>query len=213
LAEPPLLVLLRHGETESNRLKRFAGWNDEHLTPEGRLAVGELADALDLRGGRLYTSPVRRAVETAEILADRLSLSVHTVHDLHEIELGEWKGMTTREVSERWPVAYRDWLAIPERVRVPGRESLGEVRERAMNAIDQIGKAELSESVAAALVVTHLALIRVLWLAAERRPLSDYHEVSGDRAWVYPLRWEGRGRVRPAGGGPRRPAEVATLLS
>lgn len=206
MAEPPTLVLIRHGETASNRHRRFAGWSDEHLTSAGRKAVQRLARSLDLRGGRLYTSPVRRAVETAEILAAELSLPVHTVHDLHEIELGEWTGLTESEVAERWPSAYREWLERPDRLAIPGRERLEELRERALDAIDQIGKAELSEDGAPAVVITHLALVRVVWLTANDRPLADYHSITGAHDELYRLIWEGRGKLRPIGSGAWRPS-------
>lgn len=205
MAEPPTLVLIRHGETESNRSRRFAGWSDEHLTEEGREGVVRLAKSLGLRGGRLYASPVRRAVETAEILAAELSLPVHTVHDLHEIELGEWTGLTESEVAERWPSAYREWLERPDQLEIPGRERLEEVRERAVGAIDQIGKAELSEDGAPAVVITHLALIRVLWLTSNDRPLAEYHSITAAHDELYTLLWEGRGRLSPVGSGSRRP--------
>ncbi len=212
MAEPPLLVLIRHGETESNRLHRFAGWSDERLTEEGRAHVAGLAKRLGIRGGRLYTSPVRRAVETAEILAGELSLPVHTVHDLHEIDVGEWKGLAETEIRKRWPETYRTWLSSPDRVEVPGRESLESVRLRALRAADQIGKAELTETDSPALVVTHLAVIRVLWLAARHLPSSEYHSVSGDPDQVYAAFWEGRGRLKPAGQEPLSPEQLAVLL-
>jgi broad specificity phosphatase PhoE len=193
--------MIRHGETASNRDRRFAGWSDEHLTEAGREAVRRLAKRLDLCGGRLYTSPVRRAVETAEILAAELSLPVHTVHDLHEIELGEWTGLTESEVAERWPAAYREWLERPDQLVIAGRERLDELRDRALDAIDQIGKAELSEDGAPAIVITHLGLIRVLWLTASGRPLAEYHSISGAHDRVYKLIWEGRGKLRSIDGG------------
>lgn len=207
MTEPPKLMLMRHGETESNRDRRFAGWSDEHLTEEAREEVVRLATSLGLRGGRLYTSPVRRAVETAEIMAAELSLPVHTVHDLREIELGEWTGLTEREVAERWPSAYREWLERPDEVEIAGRERLEDVRERAVEAIDQIGKAELSEDGAPAVIITHLALIRVLWLTANGRPLAEYHSVTAGHDEVYTLLWEGRGKLTPVGSGPQRPPE------
>ena len=206
MAEPPKLVLIRHGETESNRTRRFAGWSDEHLSEEGRKGVVRLARSLALRGGRLYTSPVRRAVETAEILAAELSLPVHTVHDLREIELGEWTGLTESEVAERWPSAYRQWLERPDQLIIPGRERLDEVRERAVEAIDQIGKAELSEDGAPVVVITHLALIRVLWLTANDRPLAEYHSVTAAPDKLHVILWEGRGRLTPVESEPWSPA-------
>ena len=79
---------------------------------------------------------------------------------------------------------------------------LDALRERALRAADQIGRAQLSAGAAPAVVITHLAVLRVLWLHATGRPLSEYHEVSGPNCRVFPLRWLGRGKLETAGPAP-----------
>lgn len=202
MSEEPLLLLVRHGETDANRVHRFAGWSDDPLNEEGRRQCRRLAERLEERHvDAVFSSPIRRAVESAEILAGRLGTSVRTVHDLHEIEIGVWKGLLEEEVSERWPEAFRRWRESPDEFRIEGRESLQDVLDRALEAVNQIGRARLSSPGAAA-VVTHLALLRVLWLNALGQPLSRYHEVHGPNAGVFPIRWLGRGRIEPAGPAP-----------
>lgn len=203
MPDNPILYLVRHGETEANLERRFAGWSDDPLNETGRSQAAGLAARLaGEEVDHVFTSPVRRAVETAEILADAWGASVRTVHDLHEIELGAWKGLTEPEVEAAFPDAYAAWRREPAGFDLPGREPLESVRDRALRAADQIARTLLSADSVPAVVVTHLAVLRVLWLTAGGRPLSAYHEVDGPFCEVFPLRWEGRGALSPAGDAP-----------
>lgn len=203
MSEQVLFYLTRHGETDSNRARRFAGWSDDRLNARGRTQTATLAEQLAGQGiDRVFTSPVRRAVETALILAGGLNGQVHTVHGLHEIGLGPWKGLTEREVSERWPDQYREWRTSPHTLDLEGREPLADVRRRALDAVDQIAHARLSDPDTPSVVVSHLAVIRVLWLHARNRPLSEYQDVHGPNASVFPVRWLGRGDLEAAGPAP-----------
>lgn len=207
MAETPLLYVLRHGETESNAARRFAGWSDDPVNETGRKQAEALAERLAPEGVRhVFSSPVRRATETARVLTDRLDATVRTVHDLHEIDVGPWKGLTHEEVEERWPEAYARWKEDPAGFELDGREALERVRDRALSALNQIGRSLMGEDDASAAVVTHLALIRVLWLTATGGALSDYHEVEGPFCEPFPIRWLGRGRIEAAGPAPEPPA-------
>ncbi len=105
------LILARHGETDWNRHNRFQGHADEPLNELGRSQSAELADSLGAEGiARVYTSPLRRAHETAEIVARRLGLELETVEALREIDVGSWSGLTRDEVAARFPEAYARWL-------------------------------------------------------------------------------------------------------
>ena len=203
MAESPLLYLVRHGQTDANVTARFAGWSDDHLNELGSQQCAELAerivgDEVEV----IYTSPVRRAVETAEILAAGLGARTRTVHDLHEIDVGPWKGLTEKEVADAWPSEYAAWRNEPDRVLLEGRETLQSVQERALEALDQIAHAQLSASEAPAVVVSHLAVLRVLWLAALGSELSAYHSVTSAHCEVFPVRWVARGKIEPG-----RPAD------
>ncbi|MFQ5889145.1 MAG: histidine phosphatase family protein [Gemmatimonadota bacterium] len=205
--ERPELLLVRHGETDSNLEARYAGWNDDRLNARGREQTFSLAARLrPFRVRRVYTSPVRRAVETAEFLSAEIGADVRTVHDLREIEVGPWKDLTEGEVKARWPAEYAEWKAAAHRFSLEGRESLLDVQRRALDAVDRIAHAELSEPERPVVVVTHLALIRVLWLAALSEPLSRYQEIEVKNGDLRAIRWLGRGRVAIAGLAPPGPA-------
>jgi broad specificity phosphatase PhoE len=205
MADSPLLYLVRHGQTDANVAARFAGWSDDHLNELGRRQCAQLVERLEADAVEaVYTSPVRRAVETAEILATGLGARIRTVHDLHEIEVGPWKGFTEEEVARDWPNEYAAWRDEPDRIVLEGRETLQSVQERALEAVDQIAHAQLTGSEAPAVVVSHLAVLRVLWLAALGSEISAYHSVTSAHCEVFPIRWVARGRIEP--GRPTDPA-------
>jgi probable phosphoglycerate mutase len=105
------LILARHGETDWNRENRFQGHADPPLNELGRRQSAQLAGIIGEEGiERIYTSPLRRASETAEIVAEKLGLAVEPVEALREIDVGSWSGLTRVEVSERFPEHYARWL-------------------------------------------------------------------------------------------------------
>jgi 2,3-bisphosphoglycerate-dependent phosphoglycerate mutase len=104
------IVLVRHGETEWNRERRFQGHADMPLNEEGRRQARALAE--ELAGDSFaaaYSSPLRRAFETAEIIGSRLGIQVEPAEGLKEVDLGSWSGLTTAEVEERFPEGFRRW--------------------------------------------------------------------------------------------------------
>ena len=208
MPESPVFYLVRHGETDANVARRFAGWSDDRLNERGLEQCAELGARL--AGEKIeavYTSPVRRAVETAEILAAVPRARVRTVHDLHEIDVGPWKGLTEEEVVADWPAEYAAWRETPHDFELKGRETLSDVQERALEAVDQMAHAQLSASDAPAVVISHLAVLRVLWLAASGRGLAEYHAVDARHCEILPVRWIGRGAIEPAStAGPSRDA-------
>jgi broad specificity phosphatase PhoE len=104
------LLLVRHGETDWNRERRFQGHADPPLNETGREQAQALAAELAGEGIELvYTSDLARAVETAEIVAARLGADVRSMRDLREIDVGEWQGLTWQEIEERYPDGARSW--------------------------------------------------------------------------------------------------------
>jgi broad specificity phosphatase PhoE len=104
------LLLVRHGETDWNRDRRFQGHADEPLNDAGREQARALAD--ELVGERIdvvYTSDLVRARETAEIVAARLGADVVVRSELREIDVGDWEGLTWPEIEERHPEGARAW--------------------------------------------------------------------------------------------------------
>lgn len=172
---PRELYLVRHGATLSNRLAVYSGRSEEGLIDAGR----EQAERLGRRASELgvqaiVTSPVRRARQTAEIIAARTGAAVTQDEDLIEIGMGPWKGLSEDRVRERFPTDFRTWNTRPADLRVEGRETLAEVRRRAVRAVES---ALGSGSEAVMLAVTHVAVIRCLWLHYRGLDLNGYKRV------------------------------------
>ena len=157
---PTTLVLVRHGETNWNRERRFQGHADTPLNEAGREQARRLAEIL--RNERLtavYTSPLRRATETASIVAHPLGLEPVELEALREIDVGDWEGLTVDEVRTRFP----------ERVDVawhsgwPGGETHAELGARVVPALVELDRLHPGERV---LGVTHAGPIRAALTAA-----------------------------------------------
>ena len=154
------LILARHGETDWNRDGRFQGHADPPLNDRGREQARSLAEALaDQPVEAIYSSDLRRAHETAQIVAERKSMDVIVDPDLRERDVGEWSGLTFPEIEERFPDELR-------RFREEGA-SIGESRkalaERVVAAVRRIADAHPHGQV---LVVTHGGALRSLRHAA-----------------------------------------------
>ncbi|HVV59310.1 MAG TPA: histidine phosphatase family protein [Gaiellaceae bacterium] len=98
-----IVILARHGETDWNRESRWQGWADPPLNDLGRRQAAELAERLrDVPFDAVYTSDLRRAHETAEIVAAPHGVPVVTDPGLREIDVGSWSGLTKAEIDERF---------------------------------------------------------------------------------------------------------------
>jgi probable phosphoglycerate mutase len=105
------ILLARHGETDWNRESRFQGHADPPLNELGRQQAAELAEAL--AGEELaavYSSPLWRALETAEVVAAQHGLRPVPVEGLREVDVGSWQALTRAEVERRFPEQFRRWL-------------------------------------------------------------------------------------------------------
>jgi broad specificity phosphatase PhoE len=153
------LILARHGETDWNRENRFQGHADPPLNELGRRQSAELAESLAGAGiARVYTSPLRRASETAGIVADRLGLEVELVAALREIDVGSWSGLTRDEVAARFPEEYARWLERSPHGFANG-ETYDELAARVLPAISALADRDPSATV---LAVTHGGPSRVV---------------------------------------------------
>lgn len=132
------LYLIRHGETDWNRSGRIMGTQPVPLNAKGRRQAAELAAVLAERHkiqplSALYTSPLRRTVQTAEVLASSCSLPITVEERLREIGVGDWEGRYWRDLDQE-PVRLH-WYSRPHEARFPNGESLGDVQARALPAV------------------------------------------------------------------------------
>ena len=153
------ILLARHGETDWNRDNRFQGHADPPLNAAGREQARALAAALAAEPlTAVYTSPLRRAAETAEMVAAGHGLPAHADEALREIDVGSWEGFTRAELEARSPVAVARWDAHGER-GWEGGESHQEMLARVRDSVRSIAERHDGEKV---LVVAHGGPIRAL---------------------------------------------------
>jgi probable phosphoglycerate mutase len=111
---PTTTLLLRHGQTALSVEKRFSGTGDPPLTEVGRAQAAAAAARLATSGATaVVSSPLRRARETAELVAEALGVELAVEPGLRETDFGDWEGCTFAEVRERWPRELDAWLADP----------------------------------------------------------------------------------------------------
>jgi alpha-ribazole phosphatase len=137
-----LITLIRHGESIWNGERRIQGNQDPPLSPRGRqqaaLLSARLGSHLPQRPAALYASPLRRAVETAEIVAAAVSLPVMTESGLREMALGSWEGRTVPEIRADAPGAYEAWLRDPQAHPAPGGERLEAFAARVIAGFERL---------------------------------------------------------------------------
>ena len=167
------ILLARHGESDWNRAKRWQGHADRPLTERGREQAYELAARLEeTELDAVYTSDLRRARETGEVVAAVHGLSVRELPALREVDVGSWSGLTRAEAAARFPDAYRHWEAGGE--GWDDGETYEQLAERVVGAVKRIAGDHPGERV---LVVTHGGSIRAVHADALGLDVHTYRRI------------------------------------
>jgi alpha-ribazole phosphatase len=133
------VILVRHGETEWNKDKRYQGHHDVALSEVGRKQAGKVARRLrSEKVDAVYASDLSRAYETAATIAREHNLAVEKVPGLREVHFGEWEGLSRAEIIEKHGAVYDRWQENPLATKLPGGESAREVQVRALAALEKI---------------------------------------------------------------------------
>jgi broad specificity phosphatase PhoE len=157
------ILLARHGETDWNREWRFQGHADPPLNQTGRAQAADLSRALaDEELSAVYSSPLRRAFETAEVVAAAHGLEPVAVEALREVDVGSWQGLTRAEVESRFPEQYARWLDHGQGWE--DGETYEQMAERVIEALLELAAAHDGERI---LVITHGGPIRAAFAFAD----------------------------------------------
>jgi ribonuclease H / adenosylcobalamin/alpha-ribazole phosphatase len=187
------LLLVRHGATAHTAQGRFSGstGSDPELSDVGRRHAELLAAELRRLHAAprrpvdaVVSSPVRRARETAAVVADELGLPVQVDDDLREIDFGAWEGRTLEDVRARWGEELAGFRA-DARVAPPGGESVADVAQRVRRARDRFAQRHPDGAV---LVVSHLYPVRLWVLDALGAPLEAAHRMEHEPTAVSEVR-------------------------
>jgi probable phosphoglycerate mutase len=167
-----LFYLVRHGETEWNAENRFCGRTDVPLAEAGRWQAKSLAKRLKpIPFEALYSSPLKRALETARLIAESSGLQPILDARLVELDYGQWEGQTLAEIMKNHPMTFRAWDADPAQVAPPGGESGLQAQERVVSFLDSLAAKYPQGHV---LVVFHKTVCRLAICHALGMPPSEY---------------------------------------
>lgn len=167
------ILLARHGESDWNVERRFQGHSDRPLTERGREQAHALADLVaSEKIDAVYTSPLSRARETAEIVAAKAGLEPVALPELREVDTGSWSGLSRADVEARFPNEFARWRSGGSGWE--DGESYEEMAERVIGALRRIAEDHPDGRV---LVISHGGPIRAIHAASEGLAIKDYRRL------------------------------------
>jgi broad specificity phosphatase PhoE len=173
------IILVRHGETEWNVKEVFRGRTDVELNETGIRQAELLAQYLsNIKIAAVYSSPLKRALKTAEMIATYHNLDVEIAPGLIDFDYGEWQGLSHRQVKNRYKEPYTQWLKNPQQVTMPGGESLNDVSQRAISVVNEI----IARYRGAVVLVSHRVVNKVLICALLGLDSSHFWNIRQDTA-------------------------------
>lgn len=181
------ILLLRHGETAWNKERRVMGRLEVPLSPKGILQAKHAARILDrLETDAIYTSPLKRALQTSSIVAEGSGLPIKVSADLTEFAFGRWEGCQFKELIR--DETYHHFLKDPLNTHVPGGETIGDVQRRGLkalrSAIKEYPKGRL-------LFVSHGDVIRAIICHYLQLPLQEFRRLRIDNGSLTALEVDG----------------------
>lgn len=187
------LLLLRHAESEGNAARRIQGWADYGLTGFGRQQAEAAARHLAGSGAvALYSSPLRRARDTAEAVAALTGLEIVDVPDLREYRFGEAQGLLWAEAQERFSLVGRNWGSGG----IPGEEGTAAFRDRVQRQVEQLARRHASD---VAIAVIHGGVLGAFVSRLMGLEDTAYAQIYGANCGITTLRQGMDGRTAVAG--------------
>ena len=179
-----MLMFIRHGQTDWNLEERYQGRLDVPLNDVGRRQAKALKRRLaEVCFDTAYSSPLRRALETAQIIANDLHIIVD--ERLAEIDHGLWQGRTKAEIASRWPEQWEQWSKEPLGFTAPCGESAARVRERLESFLRTIEGKNI-------LCVSHGVVIQTLPSVLLAHPFLEDDTYVPANGSIHTIRFRGR---------------------
>ncbi len=185
------IILVRHGETNWNNEDRFRGHIDVGLNPGGLAQARMVGEALrDIELDGIYSSPLSRALVTAEEIAHPRSLQVSILEAFKDFHFGAWQGLTRDEVRYRYPDVYAQWESAPHMVRIPEGETLDEVEDRVYKGLSGLVREGGDGTI---VIVSHGLVNKVLLCRLLGMGTKGFWRVKQDNGAVNLFEFNGRG--------------------
>ena len=169
-------IIARHGYSQFNKSKQFTGQYDVNLNAIGYLQAEEVGKYVleNYKVDKIYSSDLKRAIDTAKPIAEALKLPILTRKNLREMYLGEWERKSFEEVKEKYPNDYNEWVTDLGFARATGGESSKELIVRVSEEFERIAKENEGKTV---FIATHGGAIRALICAWLRVPLEEMKNI------------------------------------
>jgi broad specificity phosphatase PhoE len=171
------IILARHGQTAWNVDKIFRGRSEVGLDDVGTKQAELLGRYLgSFKLEAIYSSPLKRALHTANIIAGYQKVGVQVAQGLTDLDFGEWQSLPEQEVRRQYPALLDEWHNNPGKVRIPGGESLEDVRARAIEVMNDV----VSRYEGNVLLVSHRVVVKVLICSLLGLDNSGFWSISQD---------------------------------
>lgn len=183
------IMLVRHGETEWNVAETFRGRIDIELNETGLRQAKLLAEYLrQLKIEAIYSSPLKRALKTAQMIANYHQINVEITSGLIDLDFGKWQGLPHQEIKERYKELYTEWINRPERVVMPDGESLNDVRKRALSVVYKV----IAKDMGTVIMVSHRVVNKVLICALLGLDNSHFWNIRQDTCGITTFNYENK---------------------
>ena len=170
------IMLIRHGETEWNILGKFQGSTDIPLSNEGIRQAFMLKERLKSDFDYIFSSPLKRAYETAKILCNESGKQVSIAEEIREINFGEWEGLTVKGIAEKYPDIFNEWRNDKREGKFCGGDmSTLNASIRAKNCIMEIANKHKGKKI---VIVAHGGIIKAGLLGIFEWDMSMYHKIA-----------------------------------
>ncbi len=181
------IYLVRHGQTAWNKEEIFRGRTDVPLDETGlREAVMAAEYFRGMEVHAIYSSPLSRAWQTAQKISDVVAKEVAPLQAIHDMSFGRWEGRSLREVQKEDGERYRQWQESPHLLKIPGGESLDEVRGRAMAGLDEAINSHPGKTL---IFVSHRVINKVLICAILGLDNSHFWQIGQDTTAINLIRY------------------------
>ncbi|MBM2824612.1 MAG: phosphoglycerate mutase [Dehalococcoidales bacterium] len=181
------IILARHGETEWNVEEIFRGRIDVALNETGVKQAQLLAQYLaTLKVETIYSSPLKRALQTAQAVARHHRLEVKITPALIDFNFGQWQGLSVPEVKRQYPELFAEWANHPDLVSIPDGESLSYVKERALALVNEV----VTKYTHTVVLVSHRVVNKVLTCAMLGLDNSHFWNIKQDTCAITTFSYE-----------------------
>jgi len=181
-------ILVRHGQTEWNRVERYRGRADIVLNDTGREQARRVAERLSGEPiAAVYAGPLQRTQATAQPIAAVKGLSVQILEGLNDVDFGVWQGLTPEEVAARYPGDYACWLNTPAELRFLNGDAVEGVSARAMSTVRALTARHEGGMV---VLVSHKIVNKLILCGVLGLPINAIWRIEQDNAAINRFEFE-----------------------